>query len=111
MRKKIIEIIEVADFNGEVLDSNGIKVVRFCAEWSGPCQIMGPIYAEMFSIYKNSAAFYKIDIDKAPFFKKKFGVTELPTILLFQNGDIVDFIIGLISRASLIQKLEKAIVN
>ena len=58
MQKKIIDIIEVADFNSEVLNSDGLKIVRFCAEWSGPRHIMGPINEEVYSMYGNSASFY-----------------------------------------------------
>ena len=111
MHRRIIEIIGVADFNKKVLGSDELKVVRFCAEWSGPCQIMGPIYEEMFNLYQTSASFFNIDIDKVPLLKKNLGVTELPTILFFKNGVIVDYIMGLISRVSLIEKLENAISN
>ena len=107
MQKKIINIIEVADFNREVIKSDGLKIVRFCAEWSGPCQIMDGIYDEMHLMYNNSASFYKIDVDKAPLLKKEYGVTVLPTILFYQKGVIIDYIIGFISRESLIKKFEK----
>jgi len=102
-------ITEVEVFNRQVLNSDGLKIVRFCAEWSGPCQIMGPIYEEMSSMYKNSASFYQIDIDKVPLLKKEFGIGDLPTILFFQNRLIIDYIIGLISREALLEKLEKTI--
>ena len=109
MQKKMIELIAVADFNRQILERDGLKIVRFCAEWSGPCQIMGPIYHDMHSIYNNSASFYKIDIDKVPLLKKEFGVTVLPTILFFEGGAVVDFVTGLISRESFVKKLDKAI--
>jgi len=99
-------IIETKDFNQQLLNDDGLKIVRFCAEWSGPCHIMKPIYNEMFELYKNSASFYEIDIDTVPLLKTELGITELPTILFFQKGAIIDFIIGLISRESLIEKLE-----
>ncbi len=110
MQKRIDTITALADFKRQVIDSESLKIVRFYAEWSGPCQIMGPIYEEMFALYKNSATFYNIDIDKAPLLKNKLGITELPTILFYQNGDVIDFIMGLIPRASLIEKLEKSTV-
>jgi len=105
----MINITEVEVFDRQVINGDGLKIVRFCATWSGPCQIMGPIYEEMSSVYKNSASFYQIDIDKVPLLKKEFGIIELPTILFFQNQVIIDFIIGLISREALIEKLVKAI--
>ncbi len=103
------DITKVEVFNRLVLNGEGLNIVRFCAEWSGPSHIMGPIYEEMSSIYENSASFYQIDIDKAPLLKKEHGVTELPTILFYREGIVIDFMAGLISRRLLIEKLEKAI--
>ena len=105
----MIHITDVEAFSRHVLNGDGLKIVRFCAEWSGPCQIMGPIYEEMSSMYSNSAFFYQIDIEKVPLLKKEYGVTELPTILFFHNREIIDFITGLYPRETLIEKLEKAI--
>jgi len=105
----MLDITELAVFKGQVLNGDGLKIVRFCSEWSGPCHIMEPIYEEMHARYTNSASFYNIDIDNAPLLKKSLGVTELPTILFYQKGVIIDFITGLISREALIEKLEKAI--
>lgn len=101
-------LTSMAEFGRHVLSGEGFKVVRFCAEWSGPCHIMEPLYEEMSNIYSASATFYQVDIDKTPILKKEFGITELPTILLIQNGVINDFIIGLIARGNLIDKLENA---
>jgi thioredoxin 1 len=68
---------------------------------------MAPIYQEMFSLYKNSASFYKIDIDKAPLLKMELGITELPTILFYKKGIVIDLTVGMISKDALIAKIEK----
>jgi len=103
------EITKAEVFNRIILKGDRLKIVIFCAEWSGPCHIMGPIYEEMSSIYENSAAFYQIDIDKVPLLKKELGVTELPTILFYREGKVIDSMAGLIFRGLLIEKLEKTI--
>ena len=105
------KIIDEKDFTKKILKGNGLRILRFCAEWSGPCQIMGPIYEEMFSLYKTAASFYRIDIDEAPLLKKELGILELPTILVYRNAIIIDLIVGLISRDTLIARLEIAINN
>jgi len=107
---KQIRMIKISDkqtFTEKVLEGSGLRIVRFCAEWSGPCQMMAPIYQEIFSMYKKSASFYRIDIDEAPLLKKEFGITELPTILFYKNGVVIDFAVGMISRDELIAKLVK----
>ena len=106
-KNPMIKIADREDFTKKILEGTGLQIVRFCAEWSGPCQMMAPIYQEMFSLYKKSASFYRIDIDEAPLLKKEFGITELPTILFYKKGTVIDFSIGLISRDALIAKMEK----
>jgi len=105
----MIKIADNATFTEKIINGKGLQIARFCAEWSGPCQIMGPIYLEMCSMYSNVASFYRVDIDEAPLLKKQFGVVELPTILFYKNGEQVDYAIGLISKDSLISKIEKLI--
>ena len=105
----MIEITKADVFNRLVLCGEGLKIVRFCAEWSGPCHIMGPIYEEMHKKYGESTSFFKVDIDKAPQLKKELGITELPTILFYRKGVPIDFIVGFISRESFIEKLENVI--
>ncbi|CAN5652768.1 hypothetical protein BH10BAC3_BH10BAC3_10110 [soil metagenome] len=105
----MIKIKEADVFARKILNGSGLQIVRFCAEWSGPCQIMSTIYKEMHSMFKTTASFYLIDIDESPLLKEKLGVTDLPTILFYRNGVIIDFITGLISRELFIAKLESAI--
>ncbi len=98
------------DFAEKILSGVGLQVVRFCAEWSGPCQIMGPIYEDMSVMFKSTASFYRVDVDEAPALKNELGISELPTILFYENGSVVDFVFGLISRDLLIMKLKKLIM-
>lgn len=108
-RYRMIKITNKKVFTEKILDGRGLQVVRFCAEWSGPCQMMGPIYEEMFSLYKKSVSFYRIDIDESPLLKKEHGIIELPTILFYKNGNVIDFAVGLISRDVLFRKMEKLV--
>ena len=98
-------------FKEEVLSGPGLKIVKFYAEWSGPCQMMTPIYNELADMYNSAATFYRIDIEEAPLLKKELGVIEMPTILFYWNGVVVDFLNGLSSRNSLIAKLENLLNN
>jgi thioredoxin 1 len=105
----MIKITDKKVFTEKIVEGKGLQIVRFCSEWSGPCQMMAPIYLEVVSIYKKSASFYKVDIDEAPSLKKEFGITELPTILFYKNGTVIDFAIGLISRDELVAKVAKLV--
>jgi thioredoxin 1 len=103
----MIKIADKQTFTEKILEGTGLQIVRFCSEWSGPCQMMAPIYQELVGMFKKSASFYRIDIDESPLLKKEFGITELPTILFYKKGAVIDFAIGLISRDELITKMEK----
>ena len=105
----MIKITDKKAFGEKVLKGKGLQIVRFCAEWSGPCQIMGPIYEEMFTLYKGAASFYKIDIDEVPLLKELLSISELPTIIIYKNSVIVEIVVGLIARDALIARLEKII--
>ena len=103
----MIKITDTKEYTEKILNGSGLHIVRFCTEWSGPCQMMAPIYLEMYNGYKEVASFYKIDIDEAPLLKKEFGIVELPSILFYKNGNIIDHAVGMISRDVLIEKIEK----
>lgn len=107
----MIEVKDKKNFHEKVLNGKGLQVVKFYAEWSGPCQMMVPIYDELESMYNGSAAFYNVDVEAAPQLKKELGVIEMPTILFYLNGTVVDFVNGLTSRNSLIAKLENILTN
>ena len=96
-------------FTEEILNEKGIRVVKFYAEWSGPCQMMSPIYTELSMSYSSSVNFFSVDVDEAPLLKKELGVIELPTILFYENGTVIDFVNGMISKNALIAKLENVI--
>jgi thioredoxin 1 len=98
-------------FSEKVLSGSGLKIVEFYADWSGPCQMMLPIYNELASMYSSVAGFYQVDVEEAPLLKKELGVIEMPTILFYKNGEVVDFVNGLISKNSLIAKLENVLNN
>jgi len=96
-------------FTEKVLNERGIQVVKFYADWSGPCQMMAPIYKELSAYYNSSVGFFTVDVEEVPMLKAELGVIELPTILFYKNGTVIDFVNGMISKNALIAKLENAI--
>lgn len=105
------KVTDKKSFSEKVLNGTGLQVVKFYADWSGPCQMMVPIYKELANMYSGSAAFYRVDVEDVPQLKKELGVMEIPTILFYINGVVVDFVNGLASRNSLIAKLENVLNN
>ena len=97
------------NFKEKVLDNTILTLVKFKTEWSGPCQIIYPVYAELAKSYRGIAEFFCVDIDKDELLHREYGVSELPTILFFRSGKIIDHAVGLIPKNQLIAKIENAL--
>lgn len=100
--------IEVTDanFEKEVLQSNVPVLVDFWAEWCGPCRMVAPIVKELSDEFEGRAKVAKMDVDSNPDIPVKFGIRNIPTILFFKNGQIVDKQVGAVPKNILVSKLE-----
>ena len=89
-----------ADFDQVV---NGAKPVfiDFWAPWCGPCRIVGPIVEELASSYDGRAVIGKMNVDDNPIVAQKFGVTSIPTMMMFKGGKLVDRMVGAAPKAAL----------
>lgn len=96
-----------ANFEELVLKSDKPVIVDLWAEWCGPCRMVGPIIEEIGQEYEGKAVVGKLDVDNNPTVTAKFGVRNIPTILFFKNGEIVDKQVGAVPKAVLISKLEQ----
>lgn len=94
----------------EVINSGHLSLVHFRTEWSGACQIITPVYEELSNSYKDTVDFFSIDIEEEKGVDAELGVREIPTILFFRNGKVVDHVVGLIPRNLLISKIEHALI-
>jgi thioredoxin 1 len=97
-----------ANFKKEVLDSKKLVLVQFKKEWNGASQIIAPVYKYLANSYKE-VHFFTVDIEKEHGLEHEYGVMEIPTILFFKNGEVIDHAIGLMPKNVLISKIEAAI--
>lgn len=105
---KIPKTITLTDenFEIEVLGSAKPVLVEIGADWSGGCHIMSPILDELAFIYEEQIKFGKVDIQTNEKLANNYGVTDLPILLLFKNGDLRDHVIGTISKKELETRLK-----
>ncbi|WP_430811536.1 MULTISPECIES: thioredoxin [unclassified Carboxylicivirga] len=101
-------LIEVTDANFEetVLKSDKPVLVDFWAEWCGPCRMVTPIVKELAEEYGDKAVITKMDVDSNPGTSVKFGIRNIPTILFFKNGEVVDKQVGAVPKTILASKLD-----
>ena len=98
-----------SNFEEQVIKSGKPAMVDFWAEWCGPCRIIAPIVEEMSKEYKEKAVIGKVDVDANPEIAQKFGIRNIPTVLFFKGGEMVDKQVGAVPKGSLTGKLDALI--
>ena len=103
--------LEITDSNFEetVLKSDKPVLVDFWAAWCGPCRMVGPIIDELSEEYEGKAVVRKVDIDSNQQYAAQFGVRNIPTVLVFKNGELVDRKVGVSSKNDYAQALDNLI--
>jgi thioredoxin 1 len=94
-----------ANFDEVVLKSKVPVLVDFWAEWCGPCRMVGPIVEEMSKEYGDKAVIGKLDVDNNPNVSIQFGIRNIPALLFFKNGQVVDKQVGAVPKSVLVGKL------
>jgi len=103
---KMVEKFNSSNFNEIILHSNKLVLVDFWAEWCGPCRMIAPIIEELSIEYTGRAVIGKLNVDESPDISVNYGVRGIPTILIFKNGQMVDRIVGAVSKSNIILKIE-----
>ena len=99
--------VELTDSNFQelVLNSDKPVLVDFWAAWCGPCRMLGPIIEEIHDDFQGKAIVGKVDVDDNQQVSMDYGIRNIPTVLIFKNGEVVDKFVGVAPKASIAEKL------
>lgn len=104
-------IVHVTDdsFEQEVLSADSPVLVDFWAEWCGPCKMIAPVLEEIATEYAGRLKVCKVDVDANPGTPEKFGIRGIPTLIVFNGGNVVDTKVGALSKTQLAQFLDACV--
>ena len=87
-------VLTDAEFEEKVLNSEVPVLIDFWAPWCGPCRMLGPIVEEISSEVGDKAAIFKMNVDENPATAAKYGITAIPTVIIFDKGDVKEQLVG-----------------
>ena len=103
----MVKDVDIQNFESEVLNNSGVTVVDFYADWCGPCRKLSPILEEVEGELCERANFAKINTDENIDVAREYQVSGLPTLLVFKDGQVVERMVGLMPKSSILTNIEK----
>jgi len=108
MAGNVLKITD-SNFKQEVVDSQTPTLVDFWAEWCGPCRMVAPILDELAPLYTGRLKIGKMNVDENSETPSRFGIMNIPTLILFRSGNEIDRIVGAMSKADFQRRLDQAL--
>jgi thioredoxin 1 len=103
------DLLQVTDesFDTEIMNSDLPAIVDFWAEWCGPCKMVAPVVEELANDYKGKVKVAQMDVDKNRQTPARFGIRNIPTLILFKGGEVAQMIIGAQPKSYIEAELKK----
>lgn len=103
--------VTTAEFDAKVLQSDTPVLVDFWAEWCGPCKAIAPHVEALAQEYAGKVKVFKVDVDQDPDLAVRYGVMNIPTLLLFKGGEVVDRMVGAEPKQKIAAMLDRALAS
>ena len=101
--------MELTATNGnfaEILSANNVVLVDFWATWCGPCRMLGPTVETVANEYDGKVAVVKCNVDECEDIAVEYGIRNIPTLIFFKGGDVVDRLVGNVPKTEITAKLD-----
>ncbi|MEW6045237.1 MAG: thioredoxin [Bacillota bacterium] len=106
MASEHLHVLNEANWDQEVLKSTQPVLVDFWAEWCGPCLRIAPIVEAIAGEYAGRLKVGKLNVDENPDLASRYGVMSIPTLMIFRDGEPVEFIVGLQPKSALTRRID-----
>ena len=104
-------ILTDENFQDQVTQSSQPVLVDFWAPWCGPCQTMNPVLQNLAEEYQGKVSVGKVNVDEQPILAGQFGIQSIPTLLVFQNGKVVDTMVGAVPKKAITDTLNSVLAK
>lgn len=105
----LVKDLSADEFQSLVIDGKGLVLVDFWAPWCGPCRMVAPVLDEVAKDMQGQVTVCKLNVDNHGEIAMKYGVSGIPTMILFKEGEIVSRNVGAVPKASIVAMIQKEV--
>jgi len=109
MSEQVVQLTE-SSFEQKVLRSPQPVLVDFWAEWCMPCRFLAPVVESVAKEYASKVTVGKLNVDEHPAIAAQYGITGIPTLLLFKNGKVVESVVGVVPKEQIVKLINKHVL-
>ncbi len=102
-------VVSTQNFDSEVVKSNVPVLVDFWASWCAPCRMIAPVVEELAKEYNGKLKVAKLDVDANREIAMSYGIMSIPTLLIFDNGQVADQLVGAVPKSMLVDKIKRVL--